>query len=357
MKKISTAIIIFLFSILNSYAQTCDLRFVVELNNGTNFDVKIQIQGSVQFGLGTSNIVINFNNSDLGSPSLLTAHNFSGGYYQVMTVTNPQAGVASINIELNNTNNGTVVNTSWSDAATIRFNTLNAGGSSDLSFRTTSPATVIFDDDETTIIGQGNWIPLNTTPLPVELVLFTANVMADNVILNWKTETEINNYGFEIQRASSNAGSELPYTDWERIDFIEGYGNSNSQKTYSYTDKNVKYGRYAYRLKQIDIDGSFAYSFEVEVEVGQPAGYALHQNYPNPFNPATTLSYTLPVSDFVSIKVFDAIGNLIQTLVSEKQDAGYYEITFDGSGLSSGVYLCKMETTGYTRGIKLLLLK
>lgn len=357
MKTIITTILIILLSFVNASAQTCDLRFVVELNNGTNFDVKIQIQGSVQFGLGTSNIVINFNDSDLSSPSLLNAHNFSGGDYQVMTVTNPQAGVASINIELNNTNNGTVVNTSWTDVATIRFNTLNAGGSSDLSFRTSSPETIIFDDDEITIIGQGNWIPLNTTPLPVELVLFTANVIANNVILNWKTETEINNYGFEIQRSSSNDGSVLLYTDWEKIDFVEGYGNSNSQKTYSYTDKNVKYGRYAYRLKQIDIDGSFEYSPTVDADIGKPEYYWLGQNFPNPFNPVTTISYTLPAGDFVTIKIFNIQGQIIKTLVNEIQDAGYYEINFDGSELTSGVYIYRMETKHFGDSKKLLLLK
>lgn len=182
-------------------------------------------------------------------------------------------------------------------------------------------------------------------------------MIANNVILNWKTETEINNYGFEIQRSSSNDGSVLLYTDWEKIDFVEGYGNSNSQKTYSYTDKNVKYGRYAYRLKQIDIDGSFEYSPTVDADIGKPEYYWLGQNFPNPFNPVTTISYTLPAGDFVTIKIFNIQGQIIKTLVNEIQDAGYYEINFDGSELTSGVYIYRMETKHFGDSKKLLLLK
>jgi len=124
---------------LNVYGQSADLQFVVILNDGTNYDVKVQIRANPTFNLGTANLKLNFNNSDIINPTLLAVQNYSGSLYNDMTVTEPIPGITSLNIELFVPNFGTAVNTSWTDVATIRFTTQNPAGSSQLSFRDMNP--------------------------------------------------------------------------------------------------------------------------------------------------------------------------------------------------------------------------
>ncbi len=138
--------------------------------------------------------------------------------------------------------------------------------------------------------------------LPVELTSFSAELRMGNVELSWTTATEVNNYGFEIERA---IGSRQEATVWEKLAFVQGHGNSNSPKNYSFTDNlantlahalNPNLNLLQYRLKQIDFDGKYEYSEVVEVNIETPARFALEQNYPNPFNPTTTIKYSIPAS-------------------------------------------------------------
>jgi hypothetical protein len=88
-----------------------------------------------------------------------------------------------------------------------------------------------------------------------------------------------------------------------------------------------------------------------------PTEFSLAQNYPNPFNPSTTIRFVVPVSGFVSLKVFDLLGREVATLVDEKKDAGSYEVTFDGKNLSSGVYFYRLQAGEFVQTKKLLLQK
>ncbi len=173
--------------------------------------------------------------------------------------------------------------------------------------------------------------------------------------LNWTTETEVDNYGFEVQRSEFNIQS----SDWKKITFVEGHGNSNSPKEYSYTDNNVQYGNYVYRLKQIDTDGQFEYSEIVEVDAGAiPNGFVLEQNYPNPFNPSTTIKFALAETQQAELKVFDVLGNEVATLFNGLADGGkVYESEFDASNLSSGIYFYRLETSRKVQSKKMLLIK
>ncbi len=191
--------------------------------------------------------------------------------------------------------------------------------------------------------------------LPVELVSFTAESAAKSVELKWKTATETNNYGFEIQRSAvSNQQSD---NVWSKIGFVEGNSTTNAPKAYSFTDKTAN-GKISYRLKQIDRDGKFEYSHTVEVSVGSaPLKFNLAQNYPNPFNPSTTLAYTIATESFVTIKVYDIVGREVTSLVNEHKKAGRYEVAFDGSRFSSGVYICKMAAASFTSLIKMIITK
>ena len=88
-----------------------------------------------------------------------------------------------------------------------------------------------------------------------------------------------------------------------------------------------------------------------------PKNISLYQNYPNPFNPSTLIKYQLPVSDNVTIKVYDVLGNEITTLVDEFKPAGSYRISFDASKLSSGVYFYRLQTSGFNEIKKMVYLK
>ena len=186
--------------------------------------------------------------------------------------------------------------------------------------------------------------------IPVEFTSFTAIADENNVTLLWKTATETNNSGFEVQRQQD--------VEWERIGFVEGNGTTTEEKNYSFVDKNLEPGSYLYKLVQIDFDGTRTESEAVNVEIGnQPTEYVLMQNYPNPFNPSTVINYSLPAESYVSIKVYDITGKEISALVNELQTAGEHRITYNGSNYASGIYLLRMTAGKFSSTIKMSLLK
>lgn len=205
----------------------------------------------------------------------------------------------------------------------------------------------------------------NSKIIPVELTSFTASAINKNVELNWSTATETNNQGFEIERFQNYNIAGLQ--NWEKIGFVPGSGTTTEIRTYSSTDENLSAGKYSYRLKQIDFDGSFNYSNEIEVEIVEniPTVFSLKQNYPNPFNPSSTIRFDIPTGSYVVLKVYDILGKEVATLVNEELVPGSYETTFDGAGLSSGVYFYRINVSdpstgsgqGFVQTKKLLLQK
>jgi hypothetical protein len=177
------------------------------------------------------------------------------------------------------------------------------------------------------------------TPVPVELTLFVATVVSGQVILEWETATESNNAGFSVQRSKEN-------NKFNDIAFIKGKGTTTIKSIYSFTDKSVFSGKYTYRLKQVDLDGSFNYSKVVSVDLGTVDEFVLEQNYPNPFNPSTTIRFGLPKNAKVSIKLHNTIGQEIITILDRELDAGVFETNFDASKLSSGVYFYELKAIG-----------
>ncbi|PID59719.1 MAG: hypothetical protein CR986_05485 [Ignavibacteriae bacterium] len=198
--------------------------------------------------------------------------------------------------------------------------------------------------------GRGLWETDIDAALPVELTLFNASLIKENISLTWQTATEVNNYGFEIQRKSGKS-------EWEKIGFIKGTGNSNSPKNYEFTDFSLTNGnKFLYRLKLIDIDGQFDYSKEIEVNY-LPNQFLLKQNYPNPFNPTTSISYILPEKTFVTLTIYNSLGQVVNQLINNEQDYGAYKVNFDASKLSSGVYYYTIKTNKFTETKKMMLIK
>jgi hypothetical protein len=201
------------------------------------------------------------------------------------------------------------------------------------------------------------YLEVTYTAVPVELISFSAHLNERSLVLNWQTATETNNKGFEINRQSAEGTGQSGNEEWEKIGFVAGNGTSTETHLYSFTDNNVSSGKYNYRLKQIDFDGSFEYSKEIEVDVNLPAAFALLQNYPNPFNPSTTIKYSIPEDQQVKLNVYDPLGEKVVTLVDGFQKAGQHKVNFDASGLPSGIYFYSLETSSYTSVKKMILLR
>jgi type IX secretion system substrate protein len=256
--------------------------------------------------------------------------------------------------------------TSTPSPSFANFSSYSIGADSDPS------AASVYKRFDTTLAAIDTWIPTSTTgrlgfmsdfagsrrdaaeynqlcltdlgPTPVELTSFDASYRNDQVFLNWNTATEISNYGFEVERSVENTGK------WESIGFVEGFGNSNSPRDYSFVDMPNFDGatQYAYRLKQIDFDGAYEYSNTVVVTIAPTSADVLY-NFPNPFNPTTNISFNLQTDDIVSLSVFNASGQKVADIYEdEKLSAGYYTASFNGSDLPSGTYFYRLSTSDAT---------
>ncbi|MFQ3599125.1 MAG: T9SS type A sorting domain-containing protein [Chloroherpetonaceae bacterium] len=189
----------------------------------------------------------------------------------------------------------------------------------------------------------------NSNQLPVELTSFTGRRTEQGVELAWRTASELNNAGFEVERKSQGA-------TWNTLGFVRGNGTTTEAQSYAFLDRTAS-GKVQYRLKQIDFDGQFEYSNIIEVDAGLPKQFALEQNYPNPFNPTTIINYQLPMASNVSLKIYDVLGKEVATLVNARQEAGTYNVNFNGSNLTSGVYFYRLQAGNFVQTRKMMLVK
>ncbi|MGD8305357.1 MAG: T9SS type A sorting domain-containing protein [Ignavibacteria bacterium] len=228
--------------------------------------------------------------------------------------------------------------------------------------------TLTITDDGTSPVGKtsGITVTCTSTPndiesnafdyevqenVPVELTSFSADISSGNVILKWNTATEVNNYGFEVHRS-------VKTDDWEVLGFVEGYGNSNSPKNYSFTDDKLNAsGKYLYRLKQIDNDGTYEFFGPLEIDLVLQLAMGLSQNYPNPFNPTTTISFSLPEAGNISLKIFNSLGEEVATLVNGYTESGVHTVNFNADNLPSGLYIYELNTNEVSLTRKMLYLK
>ena len=189
-------------------------------------------------------------------------------------------------------------------------------------------------------------------PMPVQLESFTGSVSGRNVFLNWKTSFEINNAGFEVERRSEFDSK------WKKIGFVPGNGTKNSESIYSYNDMDLNTAKYNYRLKQVNYNNSFEYyALNSDIVIGKPAEYDISQNYPNPSNPSSQIKFQLPADANVTLKVYDIQGREVKTLIENYLAAGYYSALFDGTNIASGIYFYRLKADGFSKTLKLILVK
>jgi len=196
----------------------------------------------------------------------------------------------------------------------------------------------------------------SSSTFPVELTSFNAVPLRNSVKLTWETATEVNNFGFEVERLGE-MGS------WQKIAEVQGAGTSNSPKEYSFIDKTPLGGSVLqYRLKQIDNDGIFKYYDPIAVNVTAPSECKLLPNFPNPFNPSTSIRFQLSKKSFVTLKIYDALGREVATILNEQKSAGTFSATWNGRNsngilVPSGIYYCRITADNFSETRKMSLMK
>jgi hypothetical protein len=350
----------------NSQGQTIEQRLVIVENQqilNSNFRVEVQVKGTnlpAANTVGSATIDVQFNNAHLAyvNSTLAGGPTIPLGYNRSVTNIGTFIRIAITGSNIGPTNElpGYDIGTTYVRWAQLNFTILNPGVNTNLTIDNITNAIGLFqnhsnDPENGIIFNQTLTAPenINNVALPVELTSFTSKLINDKVQLNWSTKTETNNFGFDVQRKVNG--------DWQKIGFVNGNGNSNSPKQYSFADVNLIGGsKFLYRLKQIDNDGQFEYSDAVEVEV-IPNKFELSQNYPNPFNPSTKIRYQLPNESKVVIKIYNILGSEVMELVNDKREAGVYEVEFNADNLSSGTYIYKISADNFVQTKKMILLK
>jgi hypothetical protein len=201
------------------------------------------------------------------------------------------------------------------------------------------------------------------TALPVQLASFAASYLNDEgVQIVWTTISEINNYGFYVERKAEQEENftELPNS------FREGHGSTLEPQDYSFMDSSIpQAGVYFYRLRQEDNDGLISYSQVVSISVSTlsvreegPIEFRLHQNYPNPFNPTTAIKFSVEKVENVKVVVYNMLGQEVALLFDDVAEPGYYyTVEFNGASLSSGIYFYRILTDSQSELKKMQLVK
>ncbi|MDP4115197.1 MAG: T9SS type A sorting domain-containing protein [Bacteroidota bacterium] len=314
-----------------------------------NFKIAVQVEagnlpGSKTLASATIDVQI-----DTAKLSYINAANWglsaSDGYSRTANLVNSKIRIGILGTLVNGNGDGTPggidIVSPFATWVELNFKIKDISGTTALSIDPFTNAVAIFNNahNNPSTGGISNILNLSIKnigdqPLPVELSSFSGKIKNSNVILSWITQTEVDNYGFDIERKNNTKDG-----SWEKIGFVRGNGNSNSVKNYSFIDKYPMGGsKFEYRLAQIDNDKTTKISNTLEITIA-PAEYELFQNYPNPFNPSTTIRYSVPVESKIQIKIYNTLGQEIKTLVDNISNPGNYEYILNGSTLASGVYL------------------
>lgn len=238
----------------------------------------------------------------------------------------------------------------------LRFNVILEDTSGTFPIKLQNP--IISDDNSANILTNsidGN-LEIVQGAIPVELVSFQHKLIDNDVLLTWKTASETNNRGFRLERSTLNS-------NYKKIAFIQGKGNTTFPRDYQYIDQNFhNQTKTEYRLIQIDFDGAEKIAGVIEVNKKLSEDYKLYDNYPNPFNPSTKITYSLPKNENVRIVIYNTLGEQIRTFEFTNQQAGNHEITWNGENekggmVKSGVYIYQIQIEEWSAQRKMILIE
>lgn len=338
----------------------------VDLRNNILINLQSTTTGisPVLYATANSNLLrlastTDFNLYFAGTPGTTKPITFDGAT-SFLTLADHQAAVASGGLGGPRDVNAKSKNVTFVSSADLHLSGPSIG---DPDLRGTPIATYTTDIDDQVRDTQAPYIGADERPeayLPIQLAYFRVRcqLICRSALLEWGTISEINNYGFFVQR------QRVGTTEWVQIsDLIPGHGTTTEPQYYSYVDNTVSPGQWNYRLKQLDFDGQVHYSDPVRIDIAtgveetQPTTYALDQNYPNPFNPATTIRFETAKAELVTLKVYDMLGREVATLANEQMPAGRYSFVFNASGLASGTYIYRLQAGSYVATKKMVLTK
>ncbi|MBK8565880.1 MAG: T9SS type A sorting domain-containing protein [Saprospiraceae bacterium] len=334
MNHIKYILPLFFFFSFGKYAVSqpdYNLRFQFVSANGSDYVVDIILSYTSAGRLGSSNLVFSYNGSDIASP-VLVSHNLSANY-STPTMTSPGANLASLNIELNVDNSGIPIGVfpAETNLARVRFTVLDPNGFSNLQWNAAHPVHIVFLDNNSDILDANNLVPLNSSPLPLELLFFNTNTKDGTIHLAWKSVNETNFSGYEIQR-SEDDGRHFTKIGWQ-----PSLGGSWEQP-YSLKDTDVRAGvNYYYRLRQIDLDGRYVYSHLVSAEL--PSDAPQLSISPNPNDGRFWVELSDISEEEITACLIDAQG---QKVWSALKSGGRWKIGSERA-LPSGVYILQIS--------------
>lgn len=192
--------------------------------------------------------------------------------------------------------------------------------------------------------GRGLWSTTSVV-LPITLSAFNATARDNGkVYLEWFTESEQNNKGFEIERSPESVNGNFT---WKKIGFVNGSINSSTTKRYFYEDEPTDGKRFLYRLKQVDYDNKFKYS-DTRLVILRGFDYGLYSCFPNPVSDIGIIKYKIPENNFVKLTIYDNSGRMIKNPVNENKAAGVYQVNFATKNLAAGIYYYKIEAGNFS---------
>lgn len=335
-----------------------------------SFDIYARRTGPDNIRIGISSFYLNFNNVALTNPFLTNVNpKYTGtsgltNDYAPMTV-DVIAGKLAITVFFTGNGEfgtGQLLSTTLPDGeliCTVNLTITNPAASSNLAWDLINSA---ITDSRGAPAVNNTFVGSDESPLPIVLSSLTAvQTAANQVRIDWTTESEVDNFGFEVQKSTEaqSGFSTIPNS------FVPGNGTTIVPQSYTYTDVTAAPGTWYYRLKQIDFDGDIHYTdavmVEVVTDVGEedpvPTVFALDQNYPNPFNPSTMIRFAVPAESRVLLEVYNVIGQKVATLVDEVMPVGFHSVPFNGAELSSGLYFYRFSAGEVSFLRKMMLVK